>query len=143
MVDRQDTQQRQLHREGAGLDTVHAEPDHEHLLRTADRVGDGVDVLRRIDQPGFLLSLGLGAPQALGQRRVRMRALGGGGRAVVVTAVAARQRFADRVLQVRIALEAQLLAELDPARLAYAPRLEERRVGKESVRKCRYRWAPS
>src|SRR3546814_11862119 len=65
---------------GAGLDTVHAEPDHEHLLRTADRVGDGVDVLRRIDQPGFLLSLGLGAPQALGQRRVMLRALGGGGR---------------------------------------------------------------
>src|SRR3546814_2394381 len=75
-----------------------------------------------MDQPGFLLGLGLGAPQALGQRRVRMRAFIGGGRTVVVAAVAARQRFADRVLQVRIALEAQLLAELDHARLADAQR---------------------
>src|SRR5690606_11005128 len=51
------------------------------------------------------------------------RAFGGGGRAVLVVAVAARQRFADRVLQVRIALEAQLLAELDHARLADAQRV--------------------
>src|SRR3546814_6942446 len=51
-----------------------------------------------------------------------MRAFIGGGRTVVVAAVAARQRFADRVLQVRIALEAQLLAELDHARLADAQR---------------------
>src|SRR3546814_53463 len=53
----------------------------------------------------------------------------GGGRALVGAAGAALQRFADRVLQVRIALEAQLLAELDHARLADAQRAGQLRRG--------------
>src|SRR5690606_31204083 len=93
------------------------EPDDEHLAGRADRRRDRVDVCRGIDQPGLLLRARFRVPQALRQRRVGI-VVRGFRRAVAVAAVAARQRLADRVLQIGIALEAQLLAELDDAGLA-------------------------
>src|SRR5690606_30427880 len=72
----------------------------------------------RVDQPRFLLGLRLAEPQALGQSRVRVfRPLVGA--ALAVAAVTTRQRLADRVLEVGVTLEAEFLAELDDARLAY------------------------
>ena len=88
-------------------------------------LGDRVDRLGRIDQPRLFLGARLAAPQVLGQRRVRIVAAVAVGRARRVAAVAARDRLADRVLEIRIALEAELLAELHHARLADLQRVGE------------------
>src|SRR5690606_16310245 len=71
----------------------------------------------------------------LRQRRVRVVVHGLRG-ALAVAAVAAGQRLADRVLEIRVALETEVLAELDDARLADLERVREllRRVVAQQVR---------
>ena len=69
----------------------------------------------------FFLGIGLALAQARLQPQVVVIAIGGHARRRVVAAIA-RQRLADAVLQVRVALEAELLAELDHRGLAHAQR---------------------
>src|SRR5690606_32762647 len=83
-----------------------------------EHADDGLDPLARVDQAGLLLGRGLGAAQGFLQPRVGIAGLlRDPGRGV---ATVARQRLADAELQVRVAAEAELLAELDHRGLAHA-----------------------
>src|SRR5690606_37003751 len=102
--------------EGAGNDAVLSQPDHEHRAGAADRVRDRLDPLGRVEQPGLAHRVRFRLPQALarGGSVIARRGL----RRRRAVAVLAYQVLADGVLEVRVALEAELLAELDHARLA-------------------------
>src|SRR5690606_8658347 len=117
VVHGEDAQQRQPQRQRARVDVVLAQADDEHRAGLADQAGDRGQGAGRVDQAGGFLGLGLAQPQAVALRRARLRVLGAALAAAAV-AVGAHHRLADRRLQVRVAAEAELLAELDHARLA-------------------------
>src|SRR5690606_37067746 len=124
VVHGEDAQPRQLQRERARMDVVLAQADDEHAAGRADRLGRRFQRLWRVDQAGRFLGLGLAPPQGRGEGALALvrgrRRLGRG-----LAVVGARQRLADRELEVRVALERELLAELDHAGLADSQRIGE------------------
>ena len=122
VVHGEDSQQRQLQRKCACMDVVLAQPDDEHAASRSYGRGRRLDGFGWIDQPGRFLGFRLASPETRRQGRLAVLRRGlGCNRAIAI--VGADQGFADRELEVWIAFEPQLLAELDHAGLADPQRI--------------------
>src|SRR6187399_2498484 len=117
-------QQRQLHRERVCWQAVLAEPEDEDLFRRVDRTRYLGDLFRRIDETRFLFGQRFAAPEVGGRGRLRVAARWRDSTRLPIAAFA-RDRLAHGHLQIGIALESELLAELHYARLADAERVGE------------------
>ena len=117
----QQSEQRQPHGELAGEQAVVTQAVDEQLWCAVEQLHDALDLPAWIGLACFLLGLRLATAQGLAQAQVVIAAVGFVGRLLRI-GTGAGHVLADGVLQIRVALEAKLLAELHHAGLADAER---------------------
>ena len=100
-----------------GGNAILTDAETKHFRRAIHQSRDLVQRADIVDQTRHLLRARLALPQRYCERLLNgsaSRSCGGFDRRVATTA---RDRLADRIFQIGVALEAQLLTELDDARL--------------------------